>query len=89
MQTKQRVSQTSEFQTNSFLLQLRTIEVSWIKGDSSFYPLMEALLKCASQLEKVICRKDLNQTTCDMELSSFRIAGTADELTEILTKMRS
>ncbi|XP_057773289.1 putative F-box protein At1g49610 [Salvia miltiorrhiza] len=40
---------------NSFLMQLRTIEVTWFNGYSMF-PLIEILLKYASKLERMVFR---------------------------------
>lgn len=78
-----------EFQSSSFLAQLRTVKVSWIKGDTSFYPLAELVLKYAWQLEKVVFHKRLDYMTSDVEVTSFCTQGTDDDLTRILTKMQS
>lgn len=56
-----------EYRTSSFLSQLRTVKVSWLKGDTTFYPLMELVLKYASKLEKVVFHKRLDDRTSNRE----------------------
>lgn len=49
-----------EFETNLpslFLLQLRTVEVTWAKGNDSIFPSMQVLLKYASNLEKMVFKE--------------------------------
>lgn len=41
---------------NSFLLHLKTVEVTWVKGDRSIFLFIEILLKYASKLEKMVFR---------------------------------
>ncbi|KAH6756216.1 hypothetical protein C2S53_004315 [Perilla frutescens var. hirtella] len=71
----------------SFLRQLRSVEVRWTRGDTSFYALMELLLRQASQLQQVVFRKRMD---LELEVTSyFYIRGTAGEKTEILNYMKS
>lgn len=44
--------------SDSFLLQLRTVHVSWTKDDDSIFPLIQILLKHASKLEKLVFREN-------------------------------
>lgn len=64
-----------------FLLQLRTVDATWKKGDTSLFQLIEFVLKHASRLEKMVFRKRLDHTRYEMEV--FHITGTADENAEL------
>lgn len=70
-----------------FLLQLRTVDATWTKGDTSLFPLIEYVLKHASRLEKMVFRKRSYHKKYDMEL--FHISGSGDENAEILCRMQS
>lgn len=39
---------------NLFLMHLRTVDVTWTKGDDSIFPLIDFLLKYARNLEKMV-----------------------------------